>query len=287
MSEKAAGQSDAYNAKRRERWAQDPVYRAKGHARSRANYQAHRQERSQRARSYRQANKDKESARARAYYQAHKQEINQRCRAYYHAHKHESAVQSARRRYGISPAEYDALLAKQGGACAICRKRSKGKLCVDHCHLTGTIRGLLCHTCNRALGALKDDQASLLVALAYLGALPRDEPGSAAQRALAVHAVLPPWPTRRAILIRPPIRLDAAPRATPMREALDAELARQGEAGEGARADVLQLIARRLTAKALEGDLGAIKEIFDRIDGRSIAGSTPEQARKVEMQWKE
>src|SRR5262245_56930129 len=42
MSQKAAGQSDAYNAKRRERWAQDPVYRAKGHARSRANYQAHR-----------------------------------------------------------------------------------------------------------------------------------------------------------------------------------------------------------------------------------------------------
>jgi len=74
MSQKAAGQSDAYNAKRRERWAQDPVHRAKGHARSRANYQAHRRERSQRARSYRQANKDKESARARAYYQAHKQE---------------------------------------------------------------------------------------------------------------------------------------------------------------------------------------------------------------------
>jgi hypothetical protein len=334
MSEKAAGQSDAYNAKRRERWAQDPVYRAKGHARSRAHYQAHRQERRRRARSYRQAHKEKESARARAYYQAHKQEINKRCRAYYHAHKDDGAVQRAQRRYGISAAEYDALLAKQGGACAICRKRARGRLCVDHCHLTGTIRGLLCHACNRALGALKDDQASLVAALAYLGALPRAGPGSAAQRALAVHAALPPWPGRRALLTHPPIRCDAAPRAcgiggrawaqhptscgvavlpansvhpsskgddmgidnatptggktaTPMREALNAELARQGKDGEGAKADVLQLIARRLTAKALEGDVAAIKEIFDRMDGKAVAGSAPEQTRKVEMQWKE
>jgi hypothetical protein len=90
---------------------------------------------------------------------------------------------------------------------------AKGRLCVDHCHVTGMIRGLLCNECNGALGYLKDDQASLVAALAYLGALPRDEPGSAAQRALAVHHVLPPWPTRRAILTYPPSRRDATPRA--------------------------------------------------------------------------
>src|SRR5262245_41522863 len=72
---------------------------------------------------------------------------------------------------------------------------------------------LLCHFCNLALGYLRDDQASLVAALAYLGALSRDEPGSAAQRALAVHDVLPPWPTRRAILTCPPICFDAAARA--------------------------------------------------------------------------
>jgi Recombination endonuclease VII len=285
-----AEQRDARNARRRERYAQDPVHRAK------------------------------ENARCQAYYQARKQEVNERWRA---------------NRYGISRAEYDALLAKQNGACAICRRRSRERLCVDHCHLTGTIRGLLCHACNLALGSLKEDQASLVAALAYLGALPRDEPGSAAQRALAVHDVLPPWPTRRAVLTHPPIRFDAAPRASgigrrtsaqrptsrggavlptdsvhppsdgddmtiddappaggkttsPMREALDAELARASEDGEGAKADVLQLIARRLAAKALDGDLGAIREIFDRIDGKAVAGSAPEQTqRKVEMQWKE
>ena len=71
----------------------------------------------------------------------------------------------------------------------------------------------------------------------------------------------------------------------PVRDALDSELSRASVDGDSN--NVLRLIARRLAAKALEGDLGAIKEIFDRIDGRSVAGSTPEQARKVEMQWKE
>jgi len=71
----------------------------------------------------------------------------------------------------------------------------------------------------------------------------------------------------------------------PMRDALGTELARAGD--DGAGHNVLQLIARRLAAKALEGDLAAIREVFDRIDGKSVAGSAPEQAQKqVDMQWK-
>jgi Recombination endonuclease VII len=300
MSE-SAEQRDARNARRRERRAQDPDHRAKDNARLRAYYQAH---------------KEKVRERASAYYQANKESIREQTRASRQARKqnNDQSIRSGtlKRLYGISAAEYDALLAKQGGACAICRKRSKARLCVDHCHVTGTVRGLLCRACNVALGALKDDQASLVAALAYLGALPRDGPGSAAQRALAVHAVLPPWPTRRALLTHPTVRCDApgtrersntsnegddmtiddAPPAggkptQPIRAALDAELARASDDGEGHKTDVLQLIARRLATKALEGDLGAIKEIFDRIDGKSVAGSAAEQAqRQVDMQWK-
>lgn len=62
---------------------------------------------------------------------------------------------------------------------------------------------------------------------------------------------------------------------TPMRDALDSELARASEDGD--ENDVLRLIARKLAAKALDGDLGAIKEIFDRMDGKAAAGSAPEQ----------
>jgi hypothetical protein len=72
----------------------------------------------------------------------------------------------------------------------------------------------------------------------------------------------------------------------PMRDALDAELARASDDCEGHKAGVLQLIARRLATKALEGDLGAIREIFDRIDGKTVAGTAPEQQpEKVQMQW--
>lgn len=313
---RTAAQQAAENARRRERRAQDPDYRAKDNARLRAYYQAHQQKLRERAKAHYHAHREKIRKRAGVYYQAHKEAINERMRATRQARKdaNDPALRNGKlkRLYGISVAEYDALFAKQGGVCAICRKRSKGRLCVDHCHLTGTVRGLLCSACNIALGSLKDDQASLAAALAYLGALPRDGPGSAAQRALAVHAVLPRWTTRRAVLTYPPIRCDApgtrersdtintgddmtiddAPpaggkTAQPMRDALDAELARASDDGEGHKTGVLQLIARRLAAKALEGDLGAIREIFDRIDGKSVAGSAPEQMPgKVQMQWK-
>jgi Recombination endonuclease VII len=139
----------------------------------------------------------------RSYYQANKDKIRERNRTHYHV-----------RQYGISAVEYDALLKKQNGACAICRKRSKERLCVDHCHLTGMIRGLLCRRCNLGLGMLKDDQASLIAAVAYLGTLVRDGAGAAAQRAMWVRAALPSGPGKRAILaeIHGPLLFDAAPR---------------------------------------------------------------------------
>ena len=74
----------------------------------------------------------------------------------------------------------------------------------------------------------------------------------------------------------------------PLREALDAELRRESDDGDGCKAEVLRLIARRLAAKALDGDLAAIKEIFDRIDGKTVAGSAPEQPPgKVVFEWKD
>jgi Autographiviridae endonuclease VII len=278
-----AKQRVAWNARRRERRGQDPVYCAEENARKRAYYQTHKLKIGERMQAYREAHRQEIRERAKAHYQAHKEAITERARASRQARKrnNDPSLRNVElKRYGISAAEYDALLAKQGGVCAICRKHSKRRLCVDHCHLTGTVRGLLCDRCNLGLGYLKEDQASLVAALAYLGALPRDGPGSAAQRALAVHAALPPWPKRRALLTCPRIRCDAAPpaggkTASPMREALDAELTRASD-GEGH--NVLQLIARKLAVKALEGDLGAIREIFDRIDGKAVAGSAPDFA---------
>lgn len=67
-----------------------------------------------------------------------------------------------RRYYNMTPADYDALLLSQGGVCAICeapepQNHRLSHLCVDHDHGTGAVRGLLCNTCNRAVGFIRDN----------------------------------------------------------------------------------------------------------------------------------
>lgn len=61
-----------------------------------------------------------------------------------------------RKRYGITLAEYEAMLAAQGNRCAICSSEKAGNtgqcFAVDHCHETGKVRGLLCIKCNARLG---------------------------------------------------------------------------------------------------------------------------------------
>lgn len=60
------------------------------------------------------------------------------------------------------------------GACDICGgspgagDQRNGRLCIDHDHLTGAFRGLLCSNCNIALGKFKDSIESLSAAIAYL-----------------------------------------------------------------------------------------------------------------------
>mgnify|MGYP000629387153 CR=1 FL=1 len=77
--------------------------------------------------------------------------------------------------YGIDSAEYLKLYAEQKGVCAICKQPEsmEGRsLCVDHSHLTGDVRGLLCSNCNRGIGLLKDSPELLRNAFHYLtGAL--------------------------------------------------------------------------------------------------------------------
>lgn len=77
--------------------------------------------------------------------------------------------------YGISEQEYQGLLLSQDGVCKICGKEEvatrKGvllPLSVDHDHVTGKVRGLLCRQCNFALGHFQDDSDALLKASNYL-----------------------------------------------------------------------------------------------------------------------
>jgi len=71
-------------------------------------------------------------------------------------------------RWALEPDYRDAERARRyGHACAICRKATRD-LCIDHCHVTGRVRGLLCRNCNSALGFCADDPRLLRAALAYL-----------------------------------------------------------------------------------------------------------------------
>jgi hypothetical protein len=69
-------------------------------------------------------------------------------------------------RYRITAAEYDAMLAAQDGLCACCRERRAEH--VDHDHVHGNVRGLLCSCCNQGLGSFRDDPAHLRSAIDYL-----------------------------------------------------------------------------------------------------------------------
>ena len=73
-------------------------------------------------------------------------------------------------RYGLTLAGFDDLLARQGGRCGCCGTEEpeyRGWQ-VDHCHVTGRIRGILCSACNTGIGKLGDDEEGLLRALAYI-----------------------------------------------------------------------------------------------------------------------
>lgn len=81
--------------------------------------------------------------------------------------------ENLRYKYGVTLDWYNAQYEKQKGACAICGAE-QDTLCVDHCHSTGKVRGLLCSECNKGLGAFGDCSVSLRRAASYLeeGRLP-------------------------------------------------------------------------------------------------------------------
>jgi hypothetical protein len=85
--------------------------------------------------------------------------------------KEEMVGRQRTRLYNLNQKDYDAMLEKQGGVCAICGDkeiRVATRLCVDHDHATGRIRGLLCVRCNHGLGHFKDSVGRLSRAIEYL-----------------------------------------------------------------------------------------------------------------------
>jgi hypothetical protein len=88
-----------------------------------------------------------------------------------------SWIENVKRLHGLSPEQYNAMREAFDYRCGICRiheddlpthRGAKGRLCVDHCHNTDRIRGLLCMWCNTTIGMMKDDPALFMACIAYL-----------------------------------------------------------------------------------------------------------------------
>ena len=83
-----------------------------------------------------------------------------------------------KKKYGLEYGEYEKLWEESRGLCKLCGisltrpERSKGQVlsaaCVDHCHTSGKIRGLICNGCNKGLGLFKDNIDLLQKAINYL-----------------------------------------------------------------------------------------------------------------------
>jgi Recombination endonuclease VII len=120
--------------------------------------------------------REKSRASCSAYQQSHKEEISaQRRRKRQEPETREKNRVRSRRwllktQYGMTLEDYDAMLARQGGVCKICRRKPKPEkiLAVDHNHATKRVRDLLCNGCNSMLGHSGDDPDILMEGAHYL-----------------------------------------------------------------------------------------------------------------------
>ncbi len=71
-----------------------------------------------------------------------------------------------KRRYGVDSNAIAWKILEQDGVCAVCKESEPGH--IDHDHVTGEFRGVLCFNCNRALGYFGDDLLTMYRAADYL-----------------------------------------------------------------------------------------------------------------------
>jgi len=121
-------------------------------------------------------NKESRKEKAKKYRDDNKDMLREKHRNDYYANKSryndQSRRQRLRDRFGLTIEEYNTLLDSQNGLCKICGEKKLAKnqtrMGVDHCHDTGTIRGILCNNCNTALGYFNDSVDLLSNAIKYI-----------------------------------------------------------------------------------------------------------------------
>jgi hypothetical protein len=104
---------------------------------------------------------------ARKHYKENKDKIREKNKKWDLANPRKRKSYRLQGRYGISIDDYEKMYHNCNGKCNICKEFYK-KLHVDHAHITGKVRGLLCKACNVSLGNFKEDITRMEEAIAYL-----------------------------------------------------------------------------------------------------------------------
>src|SRR5882757_5045674 len=159
---------------RRQRYAEDPVYREKTLAAQRRRYAENEESREatlavMRAR-YAEDPQYREDAKARSGRRHQRQKADHELQFGPPLPRRKFRSDAERnlwRTYGLTQADYDFLAAAQGGLCAICERKPRRKLCADHDHSTRQLRFLLCNNCNIGFGYFGEDPDVLRRAVAY------------------------------------------------------------------------------------------------------------------------
>lgn len=118
---------------------------------------------------YTEENIEKEKSRRKRWRKANPEKVKGMKQRYYLKNREKilNPEKHLKSRYGLTNGAYQKLLADQGGVCAICKRPNK--LCVDHCHTTGLVRGLLCYSCNLGIRIMEGPKELLEEAKRYLG----------------------------------------------------------------------------------------------------------------------
>ncbi len=102
---------------------------------------------------YRSANKEARSTYYKGYREANLEKIAAKDKAYRETHPEKVQGAKLNKKFGIGLEVVAQMESAQAGVCAVCGR--KLKLCVDHCHDTGKVRGLLCSACNLLEGHIR------------------------------------------------------------------------------------------------------------------------------------
>ena len=143
---------------------------------NRTYYKAHREKMIEKSRQYRSIHRDKRNEYNRKYRMRHYDKVVAANKLWRKQNPDKAkAIRRKERlkRYGITQEEYNKILDRQDGKCAICRIQfgsTKRSFAVDHNHETNEVRGILCHRCNQAIGLLREDPAIIARAISYVQA---------------------------------------------------------------------------------------------------------------------